>query len=171
MALILLRHTQPDIAPGMCYGQTDLDVAASFGEDAARAKADLPPVSRIISSPLQRCRKLADFIAQSCALSVIDEPRLMEMDFGNWEGKAWSDIPRSEIDAWANDFFHARPHDGENVSALTARTWAAISDWRDETSNTLIVTHAGVIRAAHAQGETAEAFNFQIDFGQHVALS
>ncbi|MEL7111822.1 MAG: alpha-ribazole phosphatase [Pseudomonadota bacterium] len=170
MALVLLRHTQPDIAPGVCYGQTDLDVASTFDADAARVLADLPSVSRIVSSPLMRCRKLAEFIAQARVLGMTEDPRLMEMDFGCWEGKAWSEIPRPEIDAWADDFFHARPHGGESVAALTARTRAALSDWRDETRTTLIVTHAGVIRAAHAQGETAEAFSFPIDFGEHVRL-
>ena len=33
MGLMLVRHTRPDVAPGVCYGRTDLDVAASFSAE------------------------------------------------------------------------------------------------------------------------------------------
>ena len=171
MALILVRHTQPDIAPGICYGQTDLDVAASFEQDARRAYTALPRFDRIISSPLRRCRKLAEHISEMDGSAVTNDPRLMEMDFGTWECKAWPDIPRAEIDAWAADFFHARPHGGESVAILTARTKAAINEWRQQDGTTLMVTHAGVIRAARAEGETSEAFNFKLEFGEHIFLT
>ncbi|HBF90413.1 MAG TPA: phosphoglycerate mutase, partial [Hyphomonas atlantica] len=49
-------------------------------------------------------------------------------DFGRWEMQPWGDLPRHELDAWANDFLDARPHGGESVAELTARTRAAISD-------------------------------------------
>ena len=38
----------------------------------------------------------------------------MEMDFER--GVAWDDIPRPEIDEWGENFLHARPHGGENVT-------------------------------------------------------
>ena len=66
MKIYLIRHTQPAIAKGICYGSTDLDVASTFLEEAAAVKAVLPAITtqtKILSSPLQRCHKLAQFIA------------------------------------------------------------------------------------------------------------
>ncbi|MEL6416224.1 MAG: alpha-ribazole phosphatase [Pseudomonadota bacterium] len=171
MALILLRHTTPDVAPGTCYGQTDLDTAATFETEAAAAREALPAFDRIVSSPLLRCRKLADFVSAKTGLPVVSDPRLMEMDFGTWEGRAWAEIERSEIDAWAADFYHARPHGGESVAILQDRVRDALDDLRGRDTSTLIVSHAGVIRAALARGETAADFNTEIAFGGFVTMS
>lgn len=171
MALILLRHTTPDVPPGTCYGQTDLELAASFEREADAAYAALPSFERLVASPLRRCRRLADYIAERTGHAVELDPRMMEMDFGTWEGRAWSDLPRDEIDAWAADFFKARPHGGESVSGLQARVKAAVADHAATGVPTLIVTHAGVIRAALATGETASDFDAKIDFGGFVTMS
>ena len=58
---------------------------------------------------------------------MFDE-RLREFDFGTWEGVRWDAIPRAELDAWAADFFHARPHGGESVHMLRERVETAIAD-------------------------------------------
>ena len=36
------------------------------------------------------------------------DSRLAEMHFGQWEGVAWNDIPRHELDAWAANFAHCQ---------------------------------------------------------------
>ncbi|MEL7546589.1 MAG: alpha-ribazole phosphatase [Pseudomonadota bacterium] len=171
MALILLRHTAPDIEPGICYGQTDVKVAQDFEADAAKVFESLPRVRQIVSSPLVRCRKLADYLASRLELESKEDAGLMEIDFGAWELQAWSDIPRAEIDAWAADFFNARPHGGESVAMLNARVRASLRNWSHSDEHTLIITHAGVIRAALSTGDTAEDFDRQIAFGDFVTLS
>ncbi|MEM1390404.1 MAG: alpha-ribazole phosphatase [Pseudomonadota bacterium] len=171
MALILLRHTTPDIAEGICYGQTDLDVVDTFESEAKVALAALPPFQQIISSPLLRCRKLADFVAGRSGLSVQTDERLMEMNFGRWEGQSWSDIPRAEIDAWAGDFIHARPHGGESVAILRRRVHRALSDIVRTEKQSLVVTHSGVMRAALSKGDGFADFDAKIDFGGHVTIS
>ena len=171
MGLILLRHTTPEVEPGTCYGRTNLDVTADFDTEAHAALASLPEHAYIVTSPLIRCRKLAHFIGQRSQLKVEEDPRLMEMDFGTWEGRSWSAIPRAEIEAWVADFLHARPHGGENVAMLRERTQHALTDWGDREEPTLIVTHAGVIKAALATGDTAGDFDTKIDFGDFVTMS
>ncbi len=168
MALILLRHTTPEVPPNVCYGQTDLDVTATFETESAKACAALPTVRLVVTSPLIRCRRLADFVGQQLKLPVEEDCRLMEMDFGTWEGQAWSAVPRAEIDAWAEDFLHARPHGGESVAELRARTTDVLMDWSDSYGSTLVVTHSGVIRAALATGDTVGDFNTRIDFGNFI---
>lgn len=171
MALILLRHTTPDVASGICYGQLDLDVAPGFESEAELAISRLPAFERIVTSPLMRCRKLADLIGQEKQLSVKDDARLMEIDFGTWEGRAWSDIDRGEVDAWAKDFYYARPHGGESVAMLQSRVLQALTDYEDDIQTTLIVTHAGVIRAALAEDQTAASFDTRTDFGAFRIIS
>lgn len=146
MSLILLRHTAPDVAPGTCYGRTDLAPAPGFEAEAQRLAHDLPPAMRVFSSPLSRCQRLAKHIAAMRGLSLRLDDRLAEMDFGRWEGLPWDTVPRAELEAWAADFHDARPHGGESVAMLTARVAAFLGQRR--TTGALVVTHAGVMRAA-----------------------
>ena len=165
MALILLRHTRPEVAAGLCYGRTDLALAGDFADTAADLARDLPPFRRILCSPLSRCRRLAQALAAARALPLTVDPRLIEMDFGAWEGRPWSDLPRVELDAWAADLLHARPHGGETVAELAARTDAALAAARRGAVPALLVTHAGVIKAALAARDGPAAWKAEIAFG------
>ena len=165
MALILLRHTQPDIAPGICYGRSDIGLPDSFPADAESVLATLPEFDRIVSSPLTRCHRLAEFVAGHHGMEISVETRLQEMDFGKWERCPWSDIPRKELDAWANNFFHARPHGGESVAMLKARSLEALAELNHDNEATLVVTHAGVIKMALAKSPAASDHNQTINYG------
>ena len=72
------------------------------------------------------------------------------MDFGRWERVPWNDIDRTELDAWAADFFHARPHGGESVAMVSERVGSALADYRRSGVSHAVVTHAGIIKAARA---------------------
>jgi len=170
MAVMMLRHTTPRVTPGTCYGRTDLDVADSFEHEVQQILSALPDFAAIVSSPLQRCRKLADRVAAHARLDVQIDARLIEMDFGQWEGIAWNAIPRPELDHWASDFLHARPHGGETVGELKARVDAALAEIWSRATPTLAVTHAGVIRAALARGRGASHYQTDVKFGELIRL-
>ena len=127
--LILLRHTRPAGADGLCYGRTDLLPDDDFESVAARLAQQLPAVARIASSPLTRCRLLAARLATARGLPLTIDPALIEMDFGRWEGQPWDALPRAELDAWAADFWHGAPHGGESVAQLHGRVHAALRHW------------------------------------------
>ena len=165
MLLTFLRHTQPLVDAGTCYGRTDLDVAETFETEAAQVLQELPDVEIIVSSPLKRCRLLAEHVAAERNLSLTIEDRFQEIDFGAWEGLPWKDIPRDELDTWANDFLNARPHGGESVAMLRTRTHAAIKAWRKPDQHLLVVTHLGVIKTALAKGTATEDFSINVGFG------
>ena len=154
--LWLVRHAQPLIEPGICYGQLDVAADAAASQQAAQQLAQaLPDDCMIWHSPLQRCELLElEFITQK-ACSTPNPPtshadsRLMEMNFGAWEGMSWDVIARTQIDAWANDLAHVAPGGGENLQQMLARvdqalrqTLAASGDITDR----VWITHAGVIR-------------------------
>jgi alpha-ribazole phosphatase len=163
MDMILLRHTKPAGAQGLCYGRTDLAVGPCFAAHASRIVDDLPDVARIVTSPLARCRALAEFVADARGLDLTIDPRLTEMDFGAWEGVPWFDIPRHELDAWAADLLHARPHGGESVADLRDRALAALRDHAGP--GVLVVTHHGVIKSARYLVMGDEAWQSELKFG------
>ena len=168
MGVILLRHTRPDVASGICYGRSDLGVAGGFGAEARRIAAQLPQVNRIVTSTLTRCATLAAWLAQARDLPLSTDPRLVELDFGRWEGLAWDAIPRAELDAWADDLLHARPHGGETVAEMQARTHEALRDHAQ--SGVLLVTHHGVIKCARELDMGADAWQSELRFGGWITL-
>lgn len=154
MLLHLIRHPQPRVAPGICYGR--LDLAAVDAEAAARAlRAALPPGLPLWSSPLRRCRELAVCLHPQ---PRFDE-RLAEMDFGAWEGQSWDAIPRAELDAWAADVAGYAPPGGESPLALQRRALAFVAGLA--VPEAVVVTHAGVIRTlvAYRQGLPPERWS------------
>ncbi len=161
-----MRHTRPVLGTDFCYGSLDIAVADSFEADADAAIAALPAFERIVSSPLRRARQLAERIAKRRKLALNIDPRVREMDFAAWEGRAWSAIPRAELDAWAADFLDARPHGGESVRMLKRRCREAIEDYAGRAGDTLVVCHAGVVRAVFARGCDADDFKTSIGYGE-----
>ena len=170
MPVILVRHTRPAVPEGVCYGVTDLGLASTFDDEAAAVLAALPPVERLVSSPLQRCRRLAERIGAARGIAPVFDERLKEFDFGAWECVRWDDIPRSELDEWAADFFHARPHGGESVRMLHERVGAAIADYRRSGAFHVVVTHAGVIKAALARAGHPDGWKAVVRFGASIRL-
>ena len=97
MKLTLVRHTSLQIPAGVCYGQTDVDVAVSFMQEAAVTKEKIQhlPLNAVFTSPLQRCVKLAHALGLK---EISHDERLKELHFGDWEMQAWDDIPRDYFD-------------------------------------------------------------------------
>ena len=170
MHLILVRHTRPAALGNVCYGATDLDVASTFEEEAARVIETLPPAERLVTSPLRRCRLLAERTGAALALAPVIDARLREMDFGAWEGVPWESVPRAELDAWAADFLHARPHGGESVHMLRERAGAALDDYRRSGLSHVVVTHAGIIKAARVRSGEPEGWRSSVGFGEVIRL-
>ena len=171
MRLILVRHTRTTAPDNVCYGATDLDVAPTFDEEAARVVAALPAVERLVTSPLRRCVRLAERIGTARGLAPAVDERLREMDFGRWEGLPWDAIDRVALDAWAANFLDARPHGGESVRMVSQRVGSALDDHRRAGESCAVVTHAGVIKAARALAGCADAWTTAVEFGGTVCLS
>ncbi len=172
--LYLIRHTRPDIAPGICYGQLDIDVSDSFTSEAEVVLHWLPHVELIFTSPLKRTRKLAEHLTKSQHCELRSDVRLMEKHFGLWEGRAWNSIPHHEIDAWAADIMGHQIEGGESAQQLMHRTSAFLSDIAPLPHRHIaIVAHGGSIRALLAQLAAAPlpaTLAWQIDYGAVIAV-
>ncbi|HYD33464.1 MAG TPA: alpha-ribazole phosphatase [Methylophilaceae bacterium] len=180
MRLHLVRHTVPDILPGICYGQTDVNVADTYTHDVEIVLEKLARIQPavIYSSPLIRCSQLAEAIAAPKFCEVQHDSRLMELNFGDWELKAWDDIPRGLMDVWAEDLVRQAPPSGESFHALFMRVQGFLEEVTTNPSyigkDVVALTHAGVIRAmlSHALNlPLADSFRFQIDYGSVTSIS
>lgn len=153
MRLYLIRHPPPLVAPGLCYGSTDLAVLPAQQERVAAQLAKvLPPGLVLYSSPLQRCAGLAQALAQRLGGGPVRyDARLAELDFGQWEMQPWDAIPRTQIDAWASDVAHYQPGAGESVAHMAQRISAFMDALRQSAPaqpppDSILVCHAGTIR-------------------------
>ncbi|MCA3183164.1 alpha-ribazole phosphatase family protein [Cupriavidus sp.] len=177
MEILLIRHAQPEVAAGICYGSLDLALTLPLTPDPSHAVAGLAAPHRILTSPARRARDTAaQLIGCVPGLPVAEvEPRLREMDFGEWEGQPWADIPRDALDIWAADLLGARPHGGESPAQVMAR----VAEWADrldiESDQRLwVVTHAGPMRmlAAHWLGiSLAQTLQWSLGFGATCRFS
>jgi alpha-ribazole phosphatase len=147
----LVRHAQPLVEAGVCYGALDLAADVSGTQGAAMAlAAALPQGALVKTSPLQRCERLAQVLygLRPDLLYKVDE-RLREMNFGQWEGVRWADIPSEAITAWSDNFWAHRFGGAESVADVMARV-AGVWDEAAQTDQAQVwITHAGVIRAAN----------------------
>jgi alpha-ribazole phosphatase len=138
--LFLIRHPRPLLAAGICYGQLDVE-AEDPQPIAERLRPLLPADTPVIASPLQRARDLAEALHPQARY----DRRLLEIDFGAWEGQPWDQIDRRLLDAWAADVLHFAPPGGESAAALQARVVDCVRGLRGD--SVALVTHAGSIRA------------------------
>jgi alpha-ribazole phosphatase len=163
----VMRHTRVEGGEGVCYGRTEMKVAASFEEEARAVQAQVGEGWEVVfTSPAERCRRLAETLG---ARRVIVDTRLAELDFGRWEGRRWAELAGPELDGWMADFVNVAPPGGESFRQLAERV-AAFREERGAWAETrvAVVTHAGVIRAwscAVGGVPLTEAFKLAVDFG------
>lgn len=165
MEIYLIRHTQTASQKGLCYGQTDVELADNFFDDAREILKKLPANPLVFSSPLSRCTRLAQLISEE----IIFDNQLLEMNFGDWENVPFADIDAEKLQQWTDNFVMLAPPNGESFQQLYLRVE---SFWQDllalENEHVVMVTHAGVIRAILAKVlalSLEKAFAFQVDLG------
>jgi len=153
--LILVRHGETAWnAQRRFQGQTDLPLSAR-GRMQAQAVANALinlPFSRVYASDLQRALETARTIAAPHGIDVVEDARLREFDFGEWEGRTWTEIvarsPRMRLPTAARLY---KPPGGERFKAVLARVRAFLRDLAmQETDRVLVVSHAGPLHAALA---------------------
>ena len=168
----MIRHTCPAIDKGICYGQSDLELAASFEEEKKAVLKLLPSaIDRVYTSPLKRCVQLAEGIAGAGRTGkIVQDDRLKELHFGKWEMQKWDEIPRKELDMWGNNFLTAVVPGGESFQDLKKR----LGEFWEETKRLQkgkrigIVTHHGIIQALLLLEHTIEEkqlFSRKIPYG------
>jgi len=160
--LILIRHGEVEIEwKKICYGAMDVPLSETGIENSIRLAEQLCIEFQpryIFHSGLQRTKFLASQIAR-CSLGnpePIEDTRLQERDYGDWQGKSWDEVFASDPDHF-HDLIEKpetyRPPQGETTSEMQARivTWlhqiASLAN-NPQSSPIIAVTHSGPIAAA-----------------------
>ena len=168
--MIFLRHPKTDAPDGMCYGRSDVGWGAGAEAEVSAAIDRLPQVRALWASPLRRCQLLAERCGRAMKLQPVFDARLMEYDFGEWEGQFWTDIPRAESEPWTANIQYAAPPGGERFTDLIARVRAVLAEIPNDS---LVVTHAGPIRAARmilTGASFDEVFRWKVPYCQPLSL-
>lgn len=146
----LLRH-------GACEGgeifrgSSDVVLTADGWRQMRGAIADMSGWQRIVSSPLLRCSRFADELAEQRGLPLQISSDLREIHFGDWEGRRHAEVIETEGEKLAQfwrDPLSVTPPNGEPMRAFNARVTAAMQQLLAEYAgqHLLLVTHGAVIR-------------------------
>jgi alpha-ribazole phosphatase len=152
--IFLLRHGAT-LTSGQYCGSTDVALSEE-GRRQMWAAVDGYEWHRIVSSPLRRCADFAAALAARLAVPFLEDPRLREMHFGDWEGRSAADLMHSAPDAlrrfWEDPFTDAPPR-AEPLEALRTRVLALWEELitGDTDERVLVVTHGGPIRILLAE--------------------
>lgn len=148
----LIRHGEP-VGGSKYRGQTDDPLSEKGWAQMRAALAGHRPWEVVVTSPLARCHAFAEELTTKLGLSLDVDARLMEIGFGEWEGRTAEELlavdPEQLTHFW-NDPMHHAPPGGETLTAFRDRILAAWEDIlaRYAGRHVLIVGHAGTIRIA-----------------------
>ena len=169
MKVTLIRHTRVGVAPGTCYGWSDVPLADTFEEEAKQTSEALlshKPFDAVFSSPLSRAVRLANFCGYD---NPMLDNRLKEMNMGDWEMKKYDEIDDPHLEEWYKDYMHLPTTNGESFPDLYRR----VADFLDElrTKNyqhVAIFAHAGVLVCAGVYAglfDVEDCFSHQAPYG------
>ncbi len=173
--LYLVRHCEPDNPDRRFNGRGNppLSEAGLRHADALGEAMSKLGIGRIVASPLTRTRQTAAPLSAAIDIEVEIEDRLVECDFGDWEGLTWDEIEAKHPDEAAAYLkapaMFAFPG-GESPAAVAARAVPAVRELLppEGAQPTAIFSHNGPIRLAVNQimGCPMESFlSLRIDLG------
>jgi alpha-ribazole phosphatase len=171
MEIYLIRHTTPLVEKGICYGQSDIPLAGTFEAEWIAIQQTLPKtIDCLYTSPLTRCLQLAKKLEQHYKVPLLPDKRLMEMDFGEWEMKAWNNIEKQDLEKWMSNYVEEKCPSGESYTAVLLRVEEFINTLKKHSYNkVLIVTHGGVIKSFYSIIEgisPQQAMGKQVRYGE-----
>lgn len=160
-----IEHRLPGQLPGVALNERGHQQAAHLAEALT-----VLPISAVISSPLERARDTASYIAKGRDLPIQIEPDLADTDVGPWAGKLINELAKEDPawSAYVKDPTTA-PEGVETFPQVQRRVVAAVERWLEQDSlgaYPVFVAHADVIKLllAHYTGlDARRAGSIHID--------
>ena len=153
--LLLARHGETDWNRDHRWqGHTGPPLNQTGRRQAAELATQLDTLDAIYSSDTIRATETAEIVGAQLGLGIETDPRLREVNFGEWEG-----LTRHEINRLYEDAFtrweaceQAAPNGGESDEAMAERVIEALSQIAGDhpDGRVLVITSGGPIRAAQA---------------------
>lgn len=170
----LVRHAKlVSDTTGFFIGRTDLQACASSSQQLAE-RLQTKPFDAVLSSPLQRCRTLAEQLAKLNKLQVDYLDGLQERDWGSWDGLHSADIKPSDLQGYYDDPFNYVMPQAESWDQMRTRlhqAWWSLLNYPAQ--DILCVTHGGVLRLLVQKilGLADQAmFQLKLDYGVQILL-
>ncbi|MGC5704254.1 alpha-ribazole phosphatase family protein [Pseudomonas sp. NFXW11] len=176
--LQLLRHGETELGGGLRGSLDDALTERGWQQmhDGVRGQA---PWDLIVSSPLQRCARFAQQLAEQLQLPLTLEAGFQELHFGAWEGQSTAALMHTAADdlgRFWSDPYGFTPPQGEPVADFSRRVLDALERLHQTCSGqrVLLVSHGGVMRLllARARGLPREQLlNVEVAHGALFGLS
>jgi probable phosphoglycerate mutase len=147
--ILLVRHGETEANRArLALGRADPPLTDHGRTQAAALAARLADsgVVRVLSSPLARARATADAIAAALGVTVEEDARLVEMDYGEWDERSFSEFPAEDLARWRTDASFAPPG-GESLLTVGARVASLCAELIDG-DPVVAVSHVSPIKAA-----------------------
>ena len=149
--IVFARHGQT--APnreGLVLGLADPELTEEGHRQAALLAATLAtePVTAIVSSPLVRARQTAEVVGAACGFPVTVDERLIEIDWGAWEGRATGSLAAADVERWKAD--KGTAPEGESLDVLSRRVESFCTEQLAQDGLVVAVSHVSPIKAAAA---------------------
>lgn len=149
---LLVRHGATEHTGHILSGRQGIELNGKGIEQAAQLPRRLASldVDIICSSPLARCRQTAAPLAENFGLEVRVLPQLEELDYGHWEGSAWTELHDEPLWQSYNQYRSlCRIPGGELLLEAQLRMMQAIEGLHHEAPDAVIVlvSHGDPIRA------------------------
>jgi broad specificity phosphatase PhoE len=148
--IAFVRHGQTALnRDGRLQGRLDAPLSEA-GIEQARAVAKAfasDPIARVISSPLLRAQQTAHEIATLQSLAVEIDARLIELDYGEWDGIPLNAVPPDAWATWRGDPTYGPPG-GESLVDVTRRVAEFLADVGGDDELVIAVSHVSPIKAA-----------------------
>lgn len=156
--LLLIRHGRtPANVEGILAGRLPEVFLDDIGEASARGLAGRigeVPVCQVVTSPLERTVQTAELVFGDL-IPIAHEARLIECDYGQWQGKALKDLAKDDL--WPivqNTPDEMVFPDGEAMLSMAERAVAAVREWdvnisaeHGDSAIWAAVSHGDVIKA------------------------
>lgn len=154
MRIDLLRHGATQLGHTL-RGSTDDALTEQGWQQMQQTVAQASTAWQIIfTSPLQRCQRFAEDLAQQLDISCHIIPTLQEMHFGSWEGQTtqhlYEKYPEDLAKFWQTPTQFTPPQ-AESLQAFAARIKQSLCIMQQvmqskNLQHALVVTHGGVIK-------------------------
>ncbi len=146
MNILIVRHGQTDVnLERRLQGLTDNPLNDTGREQAQIAKQKLEdePIDLIICSPLVRARETADIINKGRNIKIIYDDRIIERDFGEFEGDYIKNYDMYEFWSYKANKKYEK---AENIKEFFSKIYSFLDDIKEKYKgkNILLVAHSGV---------------------------
>ena len=158
----LVRHGESAWnAENRLCGRSDVPLSENGRRQAQSLAERLRPIpfEALYSSPLKRAFETARLISESIGLEPIPDERLVELDYGQWEGRTFAEVAESDPEAfraWVADPAQFAPPGGESGLEAQRRIISFLDCLAAKRlrGNVLVAFHKTVCRLAicHALG-------------------